>query len=377
MALNGDGYFVVAERTGSAGNSPVFSGQDLYTRRGDFALDKDGYLRNGAGFYLKGVSVDPATGSPLGSAAGIIQIRNDRLPARQSSTIEYRANLPLYPRTQASDPAVANSELLSPTLVTGPPATAYITAADAPAFMNQTLEGPSITLYNAAGAPVNVQSRWAKTAKSDTAAAPPVRDTWQLFHQENSSATGAQPMWRSLGTPFEFGASGALVSPATGMASASFTVNGVTVGPVNFDTGAGGLTQFADVNGLVAASRLAQDGYTAGDLQGVNITSDGRISGSFSNGQLMPLANIPVVQFNADEAMKRRDGGVFEQTIESGLPIVSTNGSQIVGGSVENSNTDIAEEFTKMIVTQQAYSANTRVISTAQQMLQDTINIVR
>ena len=75
--------------------------------------------------------------------------------------------------------------------------------------------------------------------------------------------------------------------------------------------------------------------------------------------------------------LKRLDGGTYSQTSASGTPSYGMQGSSIMAGSVEMSNTDIAEEFSKMIVTQQAYSANTRVITTAQQMLQDVINVIR
>ena len=109
----------------------------------------------------------------------------------------------------------------------------------------------------------------------------------------------------------------------------------------------------------------------------MSVTSDGRISGSYTNGRVVPVAQISIAQFNADNALRRRDGGVYEQTLESGLPIIGLNGSSIIGGNIEGSNTDIAEEFSKMIVTQQAYSANTRVVSTAQQMLSDVLNMVR
>jgi flagellar hook protein FlgE len=91
----------------------------------------------------------------------------------------------------------------------------------------------------------------------------------------------------------------------------------------------------------------------------------------------VPVAEIPIVQFNADNALKRLDSGVYERTLESGLPIIGLNGSSLIGGYIEGSNTDIAEEFSKMIVTQQAYSANTRVVSTSQQMMSEVINMVR
>ena len=99
--------------------------------------------------------------------------------------------------------------------------------------------------------------------------------------------------------------------------------------------------------------------------------------GTFSNGQVKALAQISVARFNAGNALKRLDGGAFEETIESGPPIVGLGTSQLLGGNVEQSNTDIADEFSKMIVTQQAYSANTKIITTAQEMLRDVFSIIR
>ena len=158
---------------------------------------------------------------------------------------------------------------------------------------------------------------------------------------------------------------------------ANLTIDGNAVGSMTFNFGSAGLTQYASASGLVQASTIQQDGYPSGTLDSVSVTGDGRISGNYSNGRVVPVAVLSVAQFNADNALKRRDGGVYEQTLEAGLPIIGLNGASIVGGNVEGSNTDIAEEFSKMIVTQQAYSANTRVVSTSQQMLSDVLNMIR
>jgi flagellar hook protein FlgE len=217
--------------------------------------------------------------------------------------------------------------------------------------------------------------RWAKVSADEYQPGPfgSAEDTWALFYQSDPSATGATPQWTRIGGDFTFSSGGQLTSANT--ITTNITVSGTSVTGLSLNFPA--LTQFADANGQVTVSGIRQDGYTAGELQSIAVTSDGRIAGTYSNGQVAPLAQITIAQFQADDALKRRDGGVFEQTLESGQPILGAQGTRIVGGSLENSNTDIAEEFSKMIITQQAYSANTRVITTAQQMLQDTINIVR
>ena len=88
MAINGDGFFVVEKPGSVVDNQPVFSGIDRYTRRGDFQPDKNGYLVNGAGYFLMGIPVDPTTGNLVGSVPEVLQFQNDFLPAQATSQIE-------------------------------------------------------------------------------------------------------------------------------------------------------------------------------------------------------------------------------------------------------------------------------------------------
>jgi len=154
------------------------------------------------------------------------------------------------------------------------------------------------------------------------------------------------------------------------------TVNGIALGDIQLVHGSGGITQFADPNGNVQVNILQQNGFPAGELQSVSVNDKGRVVGSYSNGRTIDLAEITLASFNGPNNLKRIDGGAFEVTDESGPAILGASGN-IVGSSLEGSNTDIADEFTKLIVTQQAYSANTRVISTTNQMVQDLLNMLR
>lgn len=375
IAINGDGFFIVAKKTGSVGNVLTFDGTDRYTRRGDFDFDANGYLVNGAGNYLKGLPLDPVTGTTIGSQTGAIRITSDQIPARASTQVEYRANIPAYPQTPNSDPLVANSELITAAsfgtnpLTTG---TNTVVGSDQATFFQQSIPGGSVTVYDQLGQPVNLQIRWAKV---DSVANGGI-DTWNGFVSENTAATGATVAWRNLGTPFTFNGAGQLTSAAT-VTIPTITANGVVIAGVTLTTGGTGLTQYADQNGQIQANSIRQDGYTSGTLERTSVSQDGRVLGSYSNGQVTALAQLSIANFPGANYLKRVDGGTFEQTIESGLPIVGTGTANLVGGSIEQSNTDIADEFSKMIVTQQAYSANTRVINTSQQMLQDVLNIIR
>ena len=121
---------------------------------------------------------------------------------------------------------------------------------------------------------------------------------------------------------------------------------------------------------------MQQNGYAAGELQSISVSDTGVISGTFTNGQNVALADVPLVHFNSANNLIALDGGAYQATVDSG-PALSGASGKIVGQSLEGSNTDIATEFTKLIVTQQAYSANTKVITTANQMSQDLMNILR
>ena len=133
MAINGNGFFAVQKPGTFTDGAPVFDGVDRYTRRGDFQLDKSGYLVNGAGYYLEGVPIDPTTGNPSGSSPQVLKFQNDFLPAQETTKIDYRANLASYPLTTKHDVSVAGSELIAPgsfstghnPLVLGTPAAPY------------------------------------------------------------------------------------------------------------------------------------------------------------------------------------------------------------------------------------------------------------
>ncbi|QQR40264.1 flagellar hook-basal body complex protein [Devosia rhizoryzae] len=249
-----------------------------------------------------------------------------------------------------------------------------ITAADADKFVAQSISGGAITVYAANGAPVNVQMRWAKVDSAATGGA----DTWNLFYLSDSTATGAATAWTNTGMNYQFDSNGSMVGTGTGSnVINNLTVNGVHIGEVELKHDTNGVSQFADVNGTVTVSTLNQNGYGAGEFLSVAITDSGRVVATYSNGERIEMAQVTTAQFNGVNSLKRLDGGVYQTTSESGEPIFDLSGSGIIGGALEASNTDISDEFTKLIITQQAYSAGTRIVSTADEMLQEALNMVR
>jgi flagellar hook protein FlgE len=322
-----------------------------------------------------GIPIDPSTGNLVGSLPQVLQFQNDFLPALPTTQIQYRANLPSSPITQALDPTIPNSELLNTTGFANNPLAAgdgTVLGADVTSFIQQTISGAEVTVYDKSGLPVDIQLRWAKT---DSVAAGGT-DTWELFYQVNSNAGAADVAWKNAGTTYKFGANSQLSPPVDGITLAGVTVNGNALGDVRILHGSGGLTQFSDPNGTTHVNLLQQNGYPAGTMQSVSVSDDGRLVGTYSNGRTVDLAEITLARFNGPDQLKRIDGGAFQATQESGAALYGASG-KVMGASLEGSNTDIADEFTKLIVTQQAYSANTRVISTSNEMVQDLLNMLR
>ncbi|TFV47873.1 flagellar hook-basal body complex protein [Bradyrhizobium niftali] len=257
----------------------------------------------------------------------------------------------------------------------GTAGTGTVIGNDIATFTKESISGGAVTAYNAAGTPVNLQLRWAKTDSASLGNGH--ADSWNLFYQTDPSATGTAVGWMNAGQSFTFAADGSLTSPSgSGITIPNVTVGGQTLGSVSFNISSGALTQYASTSGAVTINTITQNGYAAGQLRSVAVNNSGLVVGTFSNGQNLDLAQVTLSHFNGTNYLKALDGGAYAATDQSGPAIDGASGS-ISGSSLEGSNTDIADEFTKLIVTQQAYSANTKVITTANSMVQDLLNVLR
>jgi flagellar hook protein FlgE len=197
MAVDGDGYFVVAQPSNTSGSQSTFSGVQDYTRRGDFSLNDDGYLVNGAGYYLMGVPLNPGTGAPTTSSPTVLQFNNSFLPAQATTSIDYQANLPSSPSSSAY---TSGSYANDPTTLTGT-GNGYVQGADTSAFTSQSLDGGSVTAYDSDGNAVNVQLRWMETASSGGTT------TWQFVlpdrqHRNRYNGCLAE-CWNAVPVQFE------------------------------------------------------------------------------------------------------------------------------------------------------------------------------
>jgi flagellar hook protein FlgE len=251
------------------------------------------------------------------------------------------------------------------------PGTGTVIGNDLTTFTNQSVDGGSITAYDSEGNPLNIQFRWAQVGSSSG------QSTWNLFYQTNSNATGTQSAWQNVGSNFIFNSSGQLTQPTSSVLTLpSLSVNGDTLPNVQINLGTNGLTQFANSSGSAQVTQIQQNGFAAGQLQSVAVDSQNRVVGSFTNGQTIPLAQITLATFNGEDSLQALNGSAYAATADSGPPIYGATG-KITGSSLESSNVDISTQFSNLIVAQQAYSANARVMTTANQMIQSLLQVIQ
>lgn len=381
MAINGDGYFVVSKATNYTDGSLSFDDESFYTRAGDFEVSKDGHLVNSAGYYLRGLPLDEETGNPVGDEPSVIQIDTQPMPGRVTTTVDYRARLPLIPKTDNYDGSDIDTALLDASV------SGDVDETERAAFLSSSISGGSVTIYTDNGTAVPLEIRFAKTANRTTVGPVTHPDEWQMYIGNNLSDPAAVDthyhhvgglafnddgevmgiMWGTVGLNIGFG---------------GFQVYGMEIGdddteiePFELLFGED-LFPTANPEGVASSIAFDQDGYAAGEFSGIEIDKAGRVVASYSNGQTRSVYEIPLATFEADQNLKRMDGVAFAATHGSGVADLSGGGS-VLSNAVELSNADIADEFSKLIITQQAYSANSRIVTSADEMLDSALNMVR
>ena len=349
MAITGQGFFAVSEQNGTVPGStdPTFNPQTYYTRAGDFQMDKNGYLVNSASEYLQGWNVDPTTGVANQSQLAPIQVTQTQFNPVATSQVSLSANLP----TSAATGTTSSSQ---------------------------------VDVYDSLGNSHTVTMSWAQTSANSwtvTLSSPDASPTTIGSAQVNFGTGGAP-----AGTIGTFGATtggvtaaaAAIGSPANLTISTNFGAGAQTfaLNMGNFGQ-ANGVTQFAA--STYSLRNITQNGVPPGSFTGITMTAAGNVVANYNNGQSQTVAQIPVITFAAPDALQRQNGQAFTATTDSGNAIAqsaNTNGAgALVTGSVEESNVDIATEFSKLIVAQQAYGANAKMLTTAQQLLQTTIDM--
>ena len=353
LAVSGNGFFQVSQVTNNSTGNPVLSTTPEYTRDGNFTLDSNGYLVNDAGEALNGWSAVPGKlGTPPTidqSVSRPIQVNQSALPPAATSTVTLAANLPATPATSPVVSTVnvydANGTLHSLSLSwTQNAADDWSVAVSSPDATTQAIGGADVKFNDASDA--TIPSGTIASISGDTGGV-----------TSTTSGTGT-PATLTVGVNFGEG------------------LQSIAVGLGNFGQ-SNGLTQFAGTAYTVTG--ISQNGTSPGTFSGVTVQSSGDVVANYSNGQTSLLAQVPLVDFAAPDALQRQNGQAFTATASSGAPLTNTAGlggaGSLVTSSLEGSNVDIATEFTKLIVAQQAYSANTKIVTTANDMLQRTIDM--
>lgn len=354
LAIAGQGFFAVSQQVGQRNGVLEFSPQPAYTRAGDFQLSKTGYLVNSAGLFLNGWVVNPSTNEANQNSLDPIQVSQTVFNPVATTEVVMAANLPATP---ADDTPIASN----------------------------------IDVYNSLGTLHAITLTWVKDTTTD--------NTWTVSlsaaDADTTALGSAQVKFGSVsgnavpeGTIGDIGSvTGTVTTPGYAADTAALisfdaTFDGVTQ-TIQLNMGAygqtGGVTQYAGT--AYNLRGLTQNGVPPGSFSGTTMESNGNIVVNYDNGQTRVIAQVPLITFNNPDALQRQNGQAFTATLESGTPradVPGTNGAgALVTSSVEGSNVDIAAEFSKLIVAQRAYSANTRVVSTADDLLQQTIDMKR
>ena len=327
MAVEGDGFFVVADVTGA-----------YYTRAGQFIIDNEGYLVNPNGFKLQGYGID-ATGTVVTT---LDDLKVTEIASAPNQSTEFKVN------TNLKGDEVAG--------------TTYST---------------TVTVYDAIGAAIPLTLTFTKLAAN----------AWNY----TPSVPAAMGSVLTTAGSIAFDSNGDLVSidgSASPFLDRTFTIVPVAGGAtfdVLWDVWDGDAWMpTAGLTGYAAASDttfIYQDGYASGSMHSINIDQDGTIVGSFTNGQTRVMGQVVLADFTSPWGLMKVGGSLYAESTDSGQPTIGLPGTSgrggVAAGSLEMSNVDMALEFVKMITTLRSYQANARVITTSDDLLAELMNMKR
>lgn len=356
VALNGDGFFTV-KGTVDGVNA------NFFTRAGEFTLDKDGYLVNPNGLQVQGYAAN-------GDGTFQASISSVRAPT---------AAIP--PRATQEATIVANLDQTEAPITD---TTGALVAFDPQDPENTANFSSTMTVYDEFGTAHSMDVYFKKTADN----------SWDWHALVPGADVGATTDFSEIGTgtlTFNNDPTAGTVGALTGVSAdtASVTFNGIanaqtitfdfgTVMDANGVGGLDGITQFGSPENV---SSQAQDGYASGDFSGVSIDGEGVVMGLYTNGQKLALSQLAIAKFRSNDGLGRAGQNLWIDTRDSGAAAFGTAGSGGRGaassGALEGSNVDLAEQFVGLIQHQRSFSANSKTITTADEMLQELINIKR
>lgn len=354
ISIDGNGFFITNEAEVPGANDEFF-----LTRAGSFVANENGRLTNTAGYFLQGYLTDTSgnivnnTTRDLLSSLETINLAQFGQIANPTTSSTINVNLPsnaTLGAVQTTNITVFDSEGNDYLLRLGFDRDAANSWLYSAVLADPAGIIPSITL--AAGAPINMDFNADGTLNVVGAV---------------TGATGAPAL-----STLSFGAARILAEYGRGVNNLTITVNFGT-----FDQPTG-TTQF---DSDFAPSLLNQDGSAPSALTSVSIADDGLLTAQFANGQARSIYRLPVGTIPSPTQLEAVSGNAYRVTATSGdvvLNIPQTGSAgRIQASSLENSTVDIAEEFTDLIITQRAYSAATKIITTGDELLDEIIRVKR
>jgi flagellar hook protein FlgE len=328
MAISGEGYFVVGSGT-----------LNTYTRNGHFSVDATGGIVDAGGRPLQGWTADNRGNvDPTKPTAALRIPYGDSMTAQPTSTMKLSGNLD-------------GSQAL---YAAGPPPTGGKFTTEA-------------TVYDSLGKEYRVQMTFTKVAAPAGSAA---GWNWSADNGPTNLGTGTV----AFDPNGNFMASASTPSPTFTLTPTN-GANPVTVTP-DFAT----MTQL-ETPGRYTASVGSQNGYPAGQLVNFSIDRNGMVVGQYSNALTRNLGQVALAYFANPQGLEKSDSGLLRETVNSGKPQLGAAGTSprgtITAGALEGSNVDLAKEFTRLISAQRAFQANSKVISTMDEVLGDISNLKR
>jgi flagellar hook protein FlgE len=387
LAISGQGFFVVSPSSQIDANNP----EVLFSRVGTFNPDDEGYLVNHANYFLRGIRLDE-NGVPLANTASVnnleaVNIKSITNAASPSSVVSIIGNLRSNTSVSAAATAAATGAAGAYNAATNNMASGAITSDASWQFQLIDSLG-SVKNFTMSFLKSATPNQWsveiyATPASNVTTGAPLVNGqimTGTLAFTPTGSidSTATTP---ALLAPISIGAytagapaAGAINwANATGLAAQTFSLD---IG--QNATGTGAISQFSADTAITSTS---SDGVTTGELSNIEIDEEGFVTAIFSSGLSRKVFQIPLVTFVNPDDLDPVIGGNYRQTSDSGsasLKSAGTGGAgTIKSGALEASTVDLANEFANMIITQRAYSASSKIITTADEMLDELIRMKR
>ncbi len=319
VAIAGNGYFMVKDSTGVMN----------YTRVGVFDVGKQGVLVDHMGRQVQGYGVT-AGNAALGNL-GNLTVPTGQIPAQASTSVDFVANL-------SADWSV--------------PANAF-NPTDSSSYNSSTVS----VVYDSLGRQHTVTQYFVKTANN----------TVEVHYQNENTAVGTSTL--------KFTTAGQLDTAASTVAAVNLTPAGANALSVTFDYA--GTTQFA---GDTSTTTNASDGYASGTMVNVLVGADGSVNAQYSNGMVQSVGVIALATFPSDSGLTAVDGTSWQASAKSGAALIGTPGTGQLGElesqQLEQSNVEVASELVDLMGAQRNYQANTKVISTQNEIMQSLMQVM-